>query len=163
MEPVGRVMVVRKESFTQVILNPNKLTAIKNELSRTWTFGLFKNWLVLRNYFEPLQGAFLFHTAHSAWLFQGGSDRPESKLNCKFYDADADDSKLTNDLPLRETVRCVSCGYHRSDVQAQRPEKSFISLVITFVQCSFTDFFCIYIFVFNLSHHQQDGFNVCVH
>ena len=51
-------------------------------------------------------------------------------------DADADDnddahgSKLTNYLPLRETVRCASCGYHRSDVQAQRPE--ILSLVITF-------------------------------
>ena len=88
----------------------------------------------MKNNLEPLQGAFLFHTAHSASLFQAGSGRPERKL----YDADA--GKLTNDLPLRETVRCVSCGYHRSDVQAQRPEKSFISIVITFAQCSFSYF-----------------------
>ena len=88
----------------------------------------------------------MFHTAHIAWLFQVGSGRPESKFNYKFCDADAADadadvdaadadddahgSKLTNYLLLRETVRCASCGYHRSDVQAQRPE--ILSLVITF-------------------------------
>ena len=100
------------------------------------------------NYFEPLLGAFLFHTAHIFWLFQADSGQPESKFNDADSDADsdaaddadADDRKLTNDLPLQETVRCVSCGYHRSDVQAQRPEKSFISIEITFVQCSLSDF-----------------------
>ena len=33
-----------------------------------------------------------------------------------------DDDLVKYSLPLRETVPCAFCGYHRFDVQVQRPE-----------------------------------------
>ena len=56
--------------------------------------------------------------------FSVDEDDDDCGENCCHDNDDKEDMK--NDLPLRGIARCVSCGYHRSDVQAQRPRTSLI-------------------------------------